>query len=545
MSRPGRETATAAPFDGLAVVVRPPALGGFDRRAWLQLIPAWIASGVIHVVILSQFLLLHGPAGANASMLEQAVVETRVDDEEAQKEYNLENSDIGNNPDRPTNFDAPRIEDISVPGPVNLSEQIGITNADPAAMPQTLPPPPGLDARYGQGGGVEAGPFGKANPLGLPGGLSGPLLQPGGFGGRGGATRERMVEQGGGNARSEAAVARGLEWIVKHQSDAGHWSLDGFMSGRCSCTGPGRHNDIAGTAFGLLPLLGAGQTHKGGGGKNTGMYTKNVERGIRYLVLRQDADGYFGSAANGYGQDGMYAHGLATIAVCEAYGLTSDPALQKPAQRALHFIAKAQSAGGGWRYQPKVGGDTSVVGWQVMALKSGQMAGLDVSPAVLDSAKRFLDSVSSPDGGAYGYTNPAGAEERATATTAVGLLCRQYLGWGPRHPGLQAGVKKLRNALPRDVPTMYYTYYATQVMHHMGGEDWTFWNEHTRDWLLNKQDEGGDAKHPHQRGSWDSSADKFHKEGGRLMMTSLCVLTLEVYYRHLPLYRRDLMAGAK
>src|SRR5205807_6031753 len=101
----------------------------------------------------------------------------------------------------------------------------------------------------------------------------------------------------------------------------------------------------------------------------------------------------------GGGQWEMYADGLASIDVCEAYGLTSDPVLKGPAQQALHFIARAQSAAGGWSYNaPCTGHDTSVGGWQLMALKSGQMAGLEVPPRTLAAAKRWLDEVADPDG---------------------------------------------------------------------------------------------------------------------------------------------------
>jgi hypothetical protein len=472
------------------------------------------------------FLLLGGPA-MTRDATEDTVVETKVDDEN--KEYNLENPDIGNNPDLPTNYDIPRLADVSVPGAVNASEKVGILNADPNAAPQTIPPPPGFGTNEGQGGGVDANFFGKASTQGFTGGMGGKMI-PGGFGGRSGGTRERMAMEGGGNGPSEAAVARALEWFANHQSNDGHWSLDGFMNNRCNCTNGGQHNDTAGTAFGLLPLLGAGQTHKGGG-KNASKYTKNVDKAIKWLMLNQKADGNLGG--------GMYSHGLATIALCEAYGLTSDPNLQKPAQKAINYIVKAQSDNGGWRYTPRSGGDTSVVGWQVMALKSGQMAGLDVPSLTLEGAKKWLDSCASEDKGAYGYTGPVDNSSAGTAMTAVGLLCRQYLNWGPKNPGLQAGVEKLKNTPPGKVPNMYYYYYATQVMHHMGGPAWEFWNPKMRDMLVAKQDQGNTPKHEHQRGSWSPQGDAFNGAGGRLMMSSLSCLTLEVYYRHLPLYRRD------
>jgi hypothetical protein len=43
--------------------------------------------------------------------------------------------------------------------------------------------------------------------------------------------------------------------------------------------------------------------------------------------------------------------------------------------------------------------------------------------------------------------------------------------------------------------------------------------------------------HGKERGSWDPSDDEWGRTAGRLYMTCLCTYMLEVYYRHLPLYR--------
>jgi hypothetical protein len=179
-----------------------------------------------------------------------------------------------------------------------------------------------------------------------------------------------------------------------------------------------------------------------------------------------------------------------------------------------------------------------MVGWQLMALKSGQMAGLEVddpkNPTLARTAK-FLNSVSTSDGSGYGYMSPS-----PTATmTAVGLLCRLYLGTGPRNSGIISGVNSLKRTPPGSLNNIYYYYYATQVLHHVGGPDWEAWNPKMRDLLIAKQDKGLDAKKPHLKGSWAPAGDAHGGAGGRLMTTSLSLLTLEVYYRHLPLYHRN------
>jgi hypothetical protein len=506
-----------------AIIRQPPGGAPADvSPAWQRLLPAWLISGLVHICLLTLFLLFNVPSGGEPVAGQAVIIETKVDDNTPPA--NLEETEIGLDPDIPTQFNLPRIEVESVPGPVNPTEAMGLPGGSDMPAP-TVAPPRGLGT--GQGGGLEAITPGKGSLVGLPGGLSAGLLRPGSFDGRSGATRERLLREGGGNTESEAAVARGLLWFSKHQAPDGHWSLDAFNEhGRCKCSGRGvQSNDVAATAFGLLPMLGAGQTHRLSGDKSN-LYAKNVERGLKYLIAHQDRQGDYGG--------GMYSHGLATIAVCEAYGLTSDPALRDSAQRAIKFIVAAQSNKGGWRYVPREDGDTSVVGWQVMALKSGQMAGLDVPTKTLAGATRWLDSCASKDGGAYGYQSPA---DGPSSMTAVGLLCRQYLGWGPRNPGLQAGVRKLQSMPPAAANTIYYTYYATQVMHHMGGEAWDFWNPRVRDLLLSRQDRG--TRVPHQAGSWDPKGDLWGSAGGRIMVSSLSLLTLEVYYRHLPLYRRE------
>jgi hypothetical protein len=348
--------------------------------------------------------------------------------------------------------------------------------------------------------------------------------------------REKLVQEAGGSVQSEAAVGRGLRWLALHQAPEGHWSLDQFHKHARKklddkeyfddkSTGRGGKYDTAGAAFGLLPFLAAGITHKPTGKEQADLYVKTVQRGLTYLMNKQGKDGGFPGS--------MYEHALATMTICEAYGMTADPALKPIAQKAIDYIVQAQDPqSGGWRYAPRQGGDTSVLGWQIQALKSGQMAGLSVPMATQRGAMKWLDSCESKDGGGYGYVGPGDAP----TLTAVGLLCRQYLGAPRRNPNLQNGLKKLmRNALAQAQKNIYYEYYATQVFHHMGDDPWDFWNKGIsgkngmRDILISRQDKDG---------SWNPQGDAHAGAGGRIMQTSLALLTLEVYYRHLPLYQR-------
>jgi hypothetical protein len=488
-----------------------------------KLMPAWIISGVVHVVLLSLFLLVTVSDSSGGINTQLGVIECRVEDEV--RDRNLVNDEIGNDPDLPTNYNVERIEEVSVPGPVKVEEALGLLNA-PTARPSTVPPPPGFGAT-GSGGSIDdPARFGAGSPIGAPGGFSPGKLVPGGFGGRSGATREQLLRQGGGNSYSEAAVASGLKWLAMHQAADGRWGLHDFhKTGKCSCSGPGTSNDAAACGFGLLPFLGAGETHRPSG--KFGQYSKTVERGLQYLVAHQAGDGRLG---DGYG------HPIATIALCEAYGLTADPQLKGPAQRAINCCVTWQGPGGGFRYGPKQVGDTSVSGWFIQALKSGQMSGLNVPRKTWTDIYKYLDSVSSGNySESYGYMG----KEASPSMTAVGLLCREYTSWGPRMLGLQRGIEELQKKPPaaaaRDI---YYFYYASQVIHHAGGPAWEQWNPKMRDLLIDRQDRGNSE--PHQKGSWSSDGDALGHGLGRLGTTSLSLLTLEVYYRYLPLYRRDL-----
>ena len=345
-----------------------------------------------------------------------------------------------------------------------------------------------------------------------------------GLEGRGEAARRALVAQHGGTAESEAAVAAALRWLAAVQLPDGGWSFDhrlGPPNEARRSRDPGNLQDArnGATAMGVLPFLGAGQTHV------EGSYQRNVQGALAYLVNSMKSNGSLHESGGT-----MYSHGLAAIALTEAFGMTNDRALMAPAQASLNFISYAQDpVGGGWRYQVRQPGDTSVVGWKLMALKSGHMAYLQVNPNTIRGAERFLDSVAMSNGAYYGYTSPA----RRSTMTSIGLLCRMYLGWTLEHEGLQEGVRYLSDRGPSR-SDMYYNYYATQVMRQVGGEYWEKWNEEMRDYLVRTQ-----VKEGPEKGSWHFDCNRGGVRGGRLYNTSLATLILEVYYRHLPIYQQQ------
>jgi RNA polymerase sigma factor (sigma-70 family) len=316
-------------------------------------------------------------------------------------------------------------------------------------------------------------------------------------------------------AGRQAALVAGLKWLARHQAEDGHWSLQAFhLDGKCNCTGPGGKHDVAATAFGLLPFLGAGEDLTWEAVKEKNM-ARQVEHGLNWLLARQAADGTFG--LNGY------EHALATLALCRAYGISKDANLKGPAQRAINCCVAWQHQAGGFRYTPKIPGDLSVTGWFVQALKAGQAAELNVPNATWNGINNFLDQCSTPDGSGYGYQQP----QPSLTMTAVGLLCRQHMGWGQRNAGLQKGLEYLNKVPPSpNFKNLYYYFYATKVMN-LDMADSLTWNQKMRRILIEEQDWGGDADRRDQKGSWSPAGDAWGGQFGRVAMTSFALLTLE------------------
>ena len=149
----------------------------------------------------------------------------------------------------------------------------------------------------------------------------------------------------------------------------------------------------------------------------------------------------------------------------------------------------------------------------------------------LQAAQRYLDSALTGDGVSYAYRPGEGPSH---VMTAEALLCRMYLGADLRDADVREGLAQMAQQHPprREETNVYYWYYATQALHHAGGPTWDEWNRALRDVLVQLQETTG-----HAAGSW-SPRGPHTEAGGRLYMTALAVCTLEVYYRHAPIFRR-------
>ncbi|HUT34509.1 MAG TPA: prenyltransferase/squalene oxidase repeat-containing protein [Planctomycetota bacterium] len=335
--------------------------------------------------------------------------------------------------------------------------------------------------------------------------------------------------RGGSSRHAESAVMAGLIWLAKAQENDGSWS--------CKKWDGGGDFDVGMTGLALLAFLGAGYTHTKGKFKTT------VEKGLEWFAKNQRDNGSFGWKT-------FYEMGIATMAVSEAYGLTQSPAVGRMAQKAIDYVCKVQPDHGGFRYGgavPKDEGDMSVTGWQIMAIKSAICSELKVPQEAVERSRVFLKNTYRDYGGSAYIVSSRGA---GAAVSAIGMLCRQFLG-GDYDAEISAAADFLRQRQKNQVGApntgkdhlvgdLYYTYYSVLAMFQMGGEYWTDWNKLFRDPLVKCQiHQINDAKGRFVRGSWDPDNHQWAKSrGGRVYATAMAVLSLEVYYRFLPVYKK-------
>ena len=342
--------------------------------------------------------------------------------------------------------------------------------------------------------------------------------------------REQLVREMGGTPATERAVELALKWLAAHQGRDGRWAARDFDDRCGDCGGRAKFDtDVATTALALMCFLAADHTHF-----KDGPYREAVSRAVAWLIAQQKPDGDLRAGET------MYSHGIASIALSETWGMTRDESLRQPVENAIAFICSPVNLrAGGWRYEPGQFGDTSVLGWQVMAMSSAQRGGLNVPQAYFEMARTWLDSVSTQARpGLYAYQP---GQRHSPSMTAEAMFVQQLLGLAPGVPRMRDSADYLLQHLPRwrGETSSYYWYYATLAMFQHQGQAWEQWNATLTDQLLEHQHTSGALA-----GSWDPR-DNWSKVGGRVYQTALCTLSLEVYYRYLPMYKATPVAAKR
>lgn len=326
-----------------------------------------------------------------------------------------------------------------------------------------------------------------------------------------------------GTPESEAAVNAGLAYLAAHQQADGHWSSGGYPS------------DTGITGLCLMAFLAAGHQ------PNRGRYGLAISEAVDWLAKCVQRGGQytppgFINAGQGGGQP-MYGHGFATLALCEAYGMTHRKDLKPKVEAAIRLIEDSQSDDrhnartyGGWRYQPAKGdADLSVTVVQVLALRGARNAGIKVSQGVIDRAVDYMRRSSNYqfDGGFnYQIQQPLSGPAR----TGAGILSLVMAGLKDS-PEVQGGIRYLQkhklgsgNDWPYREHYYYTLYYITQAMYQVGGENWSQWYPMIRDRLLKEKSADG---------SWSQGS-----EAGPEYATAMSVLVLQVPAGLLPIYQK-------
>ena len=319
--------------------------------------PWWLCSFVFHLVLVCSLALISGKVVERIVDEAPSFEEAKIDKADVPKE--IERFEVGETPEDPTELST---DTLSLEKPAQMAQdekyyddsatfhEAGGGMASSSTQPNLgglggfdikgLGPGPAVKGKGGVGVGVGTGTHPGSGGDGW------------GFGGRGTGHRKAMLGSGGGTRQSERAVAAALNWFARHQSPDGSWSLTAYKA-RCkdpSCAEQGRSRRTFRRGHGLrAAAVPGGRTDA----RVEGALQEDHLRGHR--LPRQEPEERRRPAD--WCRAAMYDHGLASIALCECYGMTGDKLVGRAAQAALNFIMEAQDpAGGGWRYEPRQAG---------------------------------------------------------------------------------------------------------------------------------------------------------------------------------------------
>jgi len=347
------------------------------------------------------------------------------------------------------------------------------------------------------------------------------------------AKRGEIISELGGSAETEAAVAKALDWFTLTQKEDGRWSE--------------AQSDVATTGLVILSYLSYGVKLS-----DETEHAQALGKGLAWLVKQVDEK-------NGSMRDGgrMYDQAIGTLALGEAAGITRLEKIYQPLERAVAYLCNAQHPkSGGWKYEllsedsmhqsgnPELG-DLSVTGFATMALRSAEMAGLQVPAKNLGLIRKFLDSRSSgKHKGIYSYKDFGASSIPRESMVVVGMYCQQLFGIRPDDERQIESARYLATHMPAPAQKLqhcgpyYYWYYGCLSMFLHGGKPWQEWNAKMKPVFLKKQQSNG---------TWKPEG-RHRKAEGTTISTAYATLSLTVYYRYLPMikgYTRQSVVNTK
>lgn len=306
---------------------------------------------------------------------------------------------------------------------------------------------------------------------------------------------------------TEAIIRGALRWLASRQSGNGSWS-----------TGDGERHEVAMTGYVLMSFMTAGQLPE------EGEYGTNVAKGVSFLLNSVKPDGFIQ-----YGTTNMYGHGVASIALAEAYGQTRDARIKPKLEAAIKLIINCQNAEGGWRYAPRMAdADISVTVLQVVALRAAKNSGIDVPQATIDRAVKYVRTCYHDQTGGFTYqprNNQPGFARTAAAIYSL-QVCGQY-----EDPRVRKGSDYLFKYHKQD--RQWFTYghfYAAPAQYMIGGDTWARWYGEIKDQLLKIVRKQGELAY------WEPQFDS--RGVSPVYCTAVYTMILAMPYHYLPLYQR-------
>lgn len=308
---------------------------------------------------------------------------------------------------------------------------------------------------------------------------------------------------------------RSLKYLGDTQKEDGSW--------------PGEPSGPGITGICVMALMATGED------PDFGPYAVHVRKALRNIILNQS--GVTGHVS-GPGHGPMYHHGLAMLALSEAYGVVNERLLWEdsdaPAEsrrsigQALELAvrcavtAQQKNPWGAWRYSPdSQDADTTVSGTVLMGMLGARNAGIEVPNEAVEKALGFFRLNTMPDGNVT--YQPAQSGGNGITRTAIGTLV-YAVGKRKDLPEYKAAAEFIRRRIDQDANQhpFYSRYYMAQALFHSDLEAWKAWNERIVQRLQKMQEEDG----------------SFASDYGRAYGTGMSVLALALNYRLLPVYER-------
>jgi len=340
---------------------------------------------------------------------------------------------------------------------------------------------------------------------------------------------ERLLSNGG-TEQCEPAVVNALHFLKETQNKKnGSWANE---------------YQVGMTGLALLTYLGHCETAQ------SAEFGESVQAAITYLT--NVAIKNKGKMASDFkNKHWCYEHAIGVYALGEAYTLCvksfneNHPQLKEAVQMSGQFLINNQTDTGGWEYNyeessRRGGGDTSIVGWHLQALKACKFTGLEFKNlnSCYKKGLRYMDSKQASNG-AFGYANDNPRKENASTLAAVGALSFQIWKSSANSNARKAiryiddNIKFKWNSPDAD---LYGHYYAVQAMINHGGKEWEKYNKLFRDEVLNNQNKDGSFKVVNGGKKVKGVATAFAGNAGfgKHYRTCLATLMLESYYRFLP-----------